>query len=133
MRDVTRAVPVTWLRSCIAPFPPSRYPPSGRAWAPTVAGANARLQTLRRLSPSHGSRPGLAPAGRCGPLLAPTRGSAVSDPKKRPRIGLFVTCLVDIFRPSVGLAAVKLLEAAGCEVAVPDGQTCCGQPAYNSG
>lgn len=51
----------------------------------------------------------------------------------RPRVGLFVTCLVDVFRPSVGFAAVKLLEAAGCEVEVPVGQTCCGQPAYNSG
>jgi len=51
----------------------------------------------------------------------------------RPRIGLFVTCLVDVFRPSVGFAAVKLLEAAGCEVEVPAAQTCCGQPAYNSG
>ncbi len=77
---------------------------------------------------------------------------------KRPRVGLFVTCLVDIFRPTVGLAAVKLLEEAGCTVDVPAGQTCtvglaavklleeagctvdvpagqtcCGQPAYNSG
>jgi L-lactate dehydrogenase complex protein LldE len=51
----------------------------------------------------------------------------------RPRVGLFVTCLVDLFRPTVGFAAVKLLEAAGCEVAVPTSQTCCGQPAYNSG
>src|SRR5665213_2465314 len=49
------------------------------------------------------------------------------------RIGLFVTCLVDLFRPSVGFAAVKLLEGAGCVVAVPANQTCCGQPAYNSG
>jgi L-lactate dehydrogenase complex protein LldE len=49
------------------------------------------------------------------------------------RVGLFVTCLVDLFRPSVGLAAVKLLEAAGCTVEVPRLQTCCGQPAYNSG
>ncbi|MEZ5871761.1 MAG: (Fe-S)-binding protein [Nitratireductor sp.] len=47
--------------------------------------------------------------------------------------GLFVTCLVDLFRPSVGFAAVKLLEDAGCEVHVPVSQTCCGQPAYNSG
>jgi L-lactate dehydrogenase complex protein LldE len=53
--------------------------------------------------------------------------------QERPRVGLFVTCLVDLFRPSVGFAAVKLLEAAGCEVAVPAAQTCCGQPAYNSG
>ena len=49
------------------------------------------------------------------------------------RVGLFVTCLVDAFRPAVGFAAVKLLRAAGCEVAVPAEQTCCGQPAYNSG
>src|SRR5581483_4563170 len=51
----------------------------------------------------------------------------------RPRVGLFVTCLVDLFRPSVGFAAVKLLRDAGCDVDVPVGQTCCGQPAYNSG
>ncbi|WP_448192121.1 (Fe-S)-binding protein [Azospirillum sp. sgz301742] len=50
-----------------------------------------------------------------------------------PRVGLFVTCLVDLFRPTVGFAAVKLLEDAGCTVDVPRGQTCCGQPAYNSG
>lgn len=50
-----------------------------------------------------------------------------------PRVGLFVTCLVDLFRPSVGFAAVKLLEDAGCDVYVPVTQTCCGQPAWNSG
>src|SRR5271169_3687723 len=49
------------------------------------------------------------------------------------KVGLFVTCLVDLFRPSVGFAAVKLLEDAGCELEVPRAQTCCGQPAYNSG
>jgi L-lactate dehydrogenase complex protein LldE len=49
------------------------------------------------------------------------------------RVGLFVTCLVDLFRPTVGFAAAKLLEEAGCVVAVPRAQTCCGQPAYNSG
>lgn len=53
--------------------------------------------------------------------------------KARPRVGLFATCLVDLFRPSVGFAAVKLLEDAGCEVFVPEAQVCCGQPAYNSG
>jgi L-lactate dehydrogenase complex protein LldE len=51
---------------------------------------------------------------------------------KPPRVGLFVTCLVDLIRPTVGFAAVKLLEDAGCTVEVPT-QTCCGQPAYNSG
>jgi L-lactate dehydrogenase complex protein LldE len=51
----------------------------------------------------------------------------------RPRVALFVTCLVDLYRPSVGFAAIKLLEEAGCQVEVPEVQTCCGQPAYNSG
>ena len=46
---------------------------------------------------------------------------------------MFVTCLVDLFRPSVGFASLKLLEDAGCVVEVPEAQTCCGQPAYNSG
>jgi L-lactate dehydrogenase complex protein LldE len=49
------------------------------------------------------------------------------------RVGLFVTCLVDLMRPSIGFAAIDLLEAAGCEVYVPSTQTCCGQPGYNSG
>src|SRR5882757_7898288 len=49
------------------------------------------------------------------------------------RVALFVTCLVDLFRPSVGFAAVKLIEQAGFKVEVPEAQTCCGQPAYNSG
>ena len=51
----------------------------------------------------------------------------------RPSVGLFVTCLVDLHRPNVGFAALRLLEAAGCEVVVPESQTCCGQPAFNSG
>lgn len=51
----------------------------------------------------------------------------------RPKVALFVTCLVDLFRPSVGFSAVKLLEDAGCTVEVPAAQTCCGQPAFNSG
>ena len=54
-------------------------------------------------------------------------------PVRVPRVGLFVTCLVDLFRPSVGFAAIKLIEASGCTVGVPAAQTCCGQPAYNSG
>ncbi len=49
------------------------------------------------------------------------------------RVGLFVTCLADLMRPSVAFAAVKLLEDAGCSVDVPAAQTCCGQPALNSG
>jgi len=49
------------------------------------------------------------------------------------KIGLFVTCLVDLMRPRIGFAALELLQAAGCEVIVPETQTCCGQPGYNSG
>jgi L-lactate dehydrogenase complex protein LldE len=51
----------------------------------------------------------------------------------QPRVALFVTCLVDLHRPAVGFAAIKLLEEAGCQVEVPPVQTCCGQPAFNSG
>lgn len=83
-----------------------------------------------------------APAGgvgRCGAALpwvfsriGPPTMASTSD-AGRPRVGLFVTCLVDLVRPSIGFAAARLIEAAGCEVVVPKAQTCCGQPAYNSG
>jgi L-lactate dehydrogenase complex protein LldE len=60
--------------------------------------------------------------------------SPTPNPGPKPtRVALFVTCLVDLFRPSVGFAAIKLLEDAGCSVEVPPLQVCCGQPAYNSG
>jgi L-lactate dehydrogenase complex protein LldE len=49
------------------------------------------------------------------------------------KVGLFVTCLVDLVRPGIGFATLRLLESAGCEVVVPSAQTCCGQPGYNSG
>lgn len=54
-------------------------------------------------------------------------------PAQPHRVGLFVTCLVDLFRPTIGFASVKLLEEAGYDVDVPLAQTCCGQPSYNSG
>ena len=49
------------------------------------------------------------------------------------RVALYVTCLVDLMRPSVAFASLRLLKAAGCEVIVPEGQTCCGQPAWSAG
>jgi L-lactate dehydrogenase complex protein LldE len=52
---------------------------------------------------------------------------------EKMKVGLFVTCLVDLMRPRIGFAALRLLEAAGCEVVVPETQTCCGQPAWNAG
>ncbi|MFQ8432809.1 (Fe-S)-binding protein [Amaricoccus sp. W119] len=63
-----------------------------------------------------------------GPRLAPGVSPGVS-----PRVALFVTCLVDAMRPRIGFAALKVLEEAGCRVEVPAAQTCCGQPAWNSG
>ena len=68
-------------------------------------------------------------ARRIPPMSVPSDNQALAT----PRVGLFVTCLVDLFRPNVGFAAVELLEAAGCQVEVPAAQTCCGQPAFNSG
>ena len=55
------------------------------------------------------------------------------DGRPAPRVGLLVTCLVDAIRPRIGFAALQLLEEAGCIVEVPEAQTCCGQPAFNSG
>ena len=55
------------------------------------------------------------------------------SPRSDLNVSLFVTCLADLFRPSVAFASIKLLEQAGCVVSVPRAQTCCGQPAYNTG
>jgi L-lactate dehydrogenase complex protein LldE len=49
------------------------------------------------------------------------------------RVALFVTCIVDMVFPDVGEASLEILERAGCSVAFPEAQTCCGQPAFNSG
>ena len=61
-----------------------------------------------------------------------TRPGSPSD-GSGPRAGLFATCLVDLYRPTVGFAAAALLERAGCRIGVPAAQVCCGQPAYNAG
>lgn len=59
--------------------------------------------------------------------------SANKQVNATPVVGLFVTCLANMMRPSIGFAAVKLLQQAGCEVVVPSSQVCCGQPGSNSG
>ncbi len=59
--------------------------------------------------------------------------NAITEERSPPRVGLLVTCLADLIRPRLGFAAIRLLEAAGCAVEAPLGQTCCGQPAFNSG
>jgi L-lactate dehydrogenase complex protein LldE len=76
------------------------------------------LRAMTATDPPSGSTPAHPPAVRVPP---------------GGRVALFVTCLVETFRPSVALASVQLLEAAGFAVTVPDGQTCCGQPNYNAG
>ena len=64
----------------------------------------------------------------------PEHSQRSSNTDTQPRsVALFVTCLADLMRPTVAFAALQLLEEAGCEVVVPEGQTCCGQPEYNSG
>ena len=49
------------------------------------------------------------------------------------RVSLFITCLIDQLWPSVGTSTVEVLRRAGCEVVFDERQTCCGQPAYNTG
>ncbi|WP_096435674.1 (Fe-S)-binding protein [Alteribacter populi] len=49
------------------------------------------------------------------------------------KVSLFITCLADVFYPGVGKDTVEVLERLGCEVDFPEKQTCCGQPAFNSG
>jgi L-lactate dehydrogenase complex protein LldE len=49
------------------------------------------------------------------------------------KVALFITCLVDNFFPNVGEAMVRILHRHGVDVYFPEGQTCCGQPAFNSG
>lgn len=55
------------------------------------------------------------------------------NPSSRPRVALFVTCMVDTLYPGVGSAAADLLERHGVDVVFPEMQTCCGQPAFNAG
>ena len=49
------------------------------------------------------------------------------------RVSLFVTCMVDQLFPQVGMAMVQVLEHLGYQIDFPENQTCCGQPAFNSG
>ena len=49
------------------------------------------------------------------------------------RVALFIPCYVDLINPEVGVSVVRILRRLGLEVVYPEGQTCCGQPAFNSG
>jgi L-lactate dehydrogenase complex protein LldE len=79
--------------------------------------------------PEEAANPGLSPPdGEKIPHVA-----YVFSPAPMPTVNLFVTCLVDLVYPEVGERTVALLERLGCDVAFPAGQTCCGQPGFNSG
>ena len=66
-------------------------------------------------------------------MLCPMLDPTPPPPGRKPRVALFVTCMVDVMYPEVGVAAVRLLRDHGTEVVFPEEQTCCGQPAFNSG
>jgi len=57
----------------------------------------------------------------------------IPEPSKPSRVYFFGTCLIDSFYPDAGLAAIRLIEREGVRVIFPADQSCCGQPAYNSG
>src|SRR3954447_23184667 len=59
--------------------------------------------------------------------------SEIGNPKSKIHVGLFVTCLVDQLWSSIGTSTVEVLRRAGCEVEFDERQTCCGQPAFNTG
>lgn len=110
--------------------------------APSLArrgqGGNIRAARGRRMA-AHPVSPAPGAKGKCfhqnpkTSRLSARPSQTTHECTLQPRVGLFVTCLVDLMRPSVGFAAAHLIEKAGCTVVVPVGQTCCGQPAYNAG
>jgi L-lactate dehydrogenase complex protein LldE len=86
-----------------------------------------------RFLESHGQCYILAPTFHHSCEILPAAMTSIPRSQQGPQVGLFVTCLVDLFRPNVAFAAIKLIQAAGARVEVPGAQTCCGQPAYNCG
>ena len=85
------------------------------------------------VAPSAARRPRGARAGGHGTAPGGAPSSHVADAGARPAVQLFVTCMVDLFRPAAGTAAVRVIERRGVTVEFPMGQTCCGQFAHNAG
>ena len=117
--------PRTWSRAS--------SPAHARVSSSTVPSAPPRRS--RRHSPRCG---GASPASSTTGASPASSRSSRATPTRRVRaavtaVNLFVTCLVDLVRPSAGEAAVRVLRRAGHEVSFAKGQTCCGQPAWNSG
>ena len=75
----------------------------------------------------------MEPSDHTLPHEAPASTTPPIEASQRLRVGLFYTCLVDMMRPEIGFASVRLLEDADCDVEVPPMQTCCGQPGFNAG
>lgn len=66
--------------------------------------------------------------------VAPPLPQPREYPQHKPaKVYLFGTCVVDLFYPEAGMDAIRLLEREGIRVEYPQGQSCCGQPAYTSG
>ena len=57
----------------------------------------------------------------------------MAAPVSSRSVQLFATCLVESLRPEVGMAVIEVLERQNVSVELPQGQTCCGQPAFNAG
>ena len=109
-------------------------PGAGGAGRPGGDAAGLCLSVHRAGLLSHDRRAGTPSRAALSTFTARPAAMPPTPPEAgRPRVGLFVTCLVDAIRPQIGFAALQLLEAAGCAVEVPPAQTCCGQPAFNSG
>jgi L-lactate dehydrogenase complex protein LldE len=66
-------------------------------------------------------------------VLQAATGQKVREYQPGEPVALFIPCYIDQFYPSIGQACVKLLEKFGVPMNFPDRQTCCGQPAFNSG
>src|SRR5947209_1952122 len=113
---------IATTRRTASRLPSSSAAPSSFQGAHSFSGS-ASHEGLGRLPTSVAASNGNFMAGPPGERLAYTRPIM-----GRMKVGLFVTCLVDLARPRIGFAALKLLEDAGCEVVVPEAQTCCGQP-----
>src|SRR5205085_7303458 len=106
---------------------PDRNGPADRARRQATRALGQRARAARAGHPAAAAH---RPVRHCADAVEFPVGKRAGS---RMRVGLFVTCLVDLMRPSIGFAALRLLEAGGAEVYVPPTQTCCGQPAYNSG
>lgn len=104
------------------------------AWLNHQGVATGRAFTVWKPVPHEARPPAWLPAhGRNLFLLARTPVNSHCGKLPKMRVTLFIPCFIDSLYPHVGMAMVKVLERLGHEVIYPEGQTCCGQPPFNSG